>query len=323
VIDVAFSCPRCNGHLIVERQLVGRDLDCPHCLQEIRIPNLRMINKDKFVEPPGLRRILQDVRDREWEDLRRKHQQSRGRVEELEAQVKVVHEELAEKTAALDRLQQSQAGDDLASLRKQVADLSAKFVQANQTFLSGRKQHEAQCQQLREELDSARDQAQTWKRKHDEMAQALHQAVQDASELRSELAAARDGSGVASAELEKLEAQLEAARLDAITAHADALDQTPHNGENGNASRQKNGEPVKRRDAVIAELKGEVANLRQSNDGLRAARDRARDDLVQLQQQLRAQTIDPETLDDVLQKLSDVAGIVQQVADRQRTPNLG
>jgi len=36
--DFKFSCPHCDGHILCDEQLSGRQMQCPHCNVLIRIP---------------------------------------------------------------------------------------------------------------------------------------------------------------------------------------------------------------------------------------------------------------------------------------------
>src|ERR1041385_8834147 len=61
VADIVFNCPRCRGPIMVEKGHIGESSECPHCFEAIVVPAAAAVNKDRFVEPPGLRRILQEV----------------------------------------------------------------------------------------------------------------------------------------------------------------------------------------------------------------------------------------------------------------------
>ena len=39
--DIAFSCPECLGHLVVEAQAAGSVVNCPHCSKKIKIPQAK------------------------------------------------------------------------------------------------------------------------------------------------------------------------------------------------------------------------------------------------------------------------------------------
>src|SRR3954468_6261258 len=71
--EIVFNCPLCRGPLIAWETDAGRTTDCPHCLKPLSIPGTEVgiVDKDTFCEPMGLRRILQEVRDSEWESIRR------------------------------------------------------------------------------------------------------------------------------------------------------------------------------------------------------------------------------------------------------------
>ena len=38
--DIHFSCPICNGHIVIDGEGAGRDAACPHCDKVIRIPSV-------------------------------------------------------------------------------------------------------------------------------------------------------------------------------------------------------------------------------------------------------------------------------------------
>jgi chromosome segregation ATPase len=224
VFDITFECPQCKGPLIVERDHIGHVLECPHCLEGITVPRGKIVNKDRFQEPPGLRRLLGEIRDREWEELRRKHQVAKGRVVQLETELASAWQSLEEKTQALATWEQATAApsQDSINLRKQVSELAAKFAQANQTFLAGQKQQQSQLEQLRQELVSSQEECQALRKKYDSAAQALHlvagevdkarKEITETENLRKELSELRKAKEEAKSEIEKLRAELAESR---------------------------------------------------------------------------------------------------------------
>lgn len=85
VADISFQCPYCAGPLIAEAAHSGLRTDCPHCYRGIEVPKGEEINKNHFQEPFGLRRVLQQVRDQEWEIMRRELRTAKARNAKLEA----------------------------------------------------------------------------------------------------------------------------------------------------------------------------------------------------------------------------------------------
>src|SRR5215216_4597311 len=77
--DIAFECPHCKGPLMAEASYEGMLFECPHCYAQLQVPGGEAVNKDRFIEPAGLRRLLEQVRDKEWEALRRKQSAGRAR----------------------------------------------------------------------------------------------------------------------------------------------------------------------------------------------------------------------------------------------------
>src|SRR4051812_4538078 len=93
--EVAFHCPLCAGPLIAWQSEAGVRTDCPHCLKPIYVPSSgKPINKNTFEEPHGLRRILQEVRDQEWESMRRKLKVSKAQNVWLEEELRKLREEV-------------------------------------------------------------------------------------------------------------------------------------------------------------------------------------------------------------------------------------
>src|SRR3954453_17649399 len=87
--EIFFACPLCSQPLVARLAEAGHEADCPHCFQQIRLPSssVQVIDKNRFEEPLGLRRILLEIRNVEWEKMRRKLHEARARIAELERQL--------------------------------------------------------------------------------------------------------------------------------------------------------------------------------------------------------------------------------------------
>ena len=149
VADISFECPHCDGPLITEAAHSGMKTDCPHCFRELEVPEGTPINKNKFIEPLGLRRTLNELRDREWEIHRRKLREALKRNGELEEalataprQAVPADEQVLEECEAL-RTELAAAWEELAAARQQLAE--------------SREQHGITLHTLRAERDAFRE----------------------------------------------------------------------------------------------------------------------------------------------------------------------
>ena len=203
IADISFDCPHCKGPLMAETAHVGLNCDCPHCFAPLEVPSGDAVNKDRFVEPPGLRRLLKEVKDREWEILRRKAKASIARIAELESELHRAHTVIAEKAAAAKPLDDK--AREAEALQREVSDLSDKFHQANLAFMASRKQQDTVIEHLRRELENARGESQGFKKKNEDLARQLQNAMQmfeaarlaasvadDIPKLQAEVTAAQD-----------------------------------------------------------------------------------------------------------------------------------
>ncbi len=148
--DIAFECPACDGPLIADAAHAGLTLDCPHCFQPLVVPKGHAVSKGSYVEPLGLRRILEQVRDHEWEAMRRKLRVALAQASEMEGLLRRSESALAEAQA------------DAASterLHGQLTELNERFAQANAMFEAARKQHERAAAELQHDLDASRAEA--------------------------------------------------------------------------------------------------------------------------------------------------------------------
>jgi len=91
--EIFFACPLCTQPLVARLAEAGQEADCPHCFKLIRLPSssVEVIDKNRFEEPFGLRRILLEIRNVEWEKMRRKLHEARARIAELERQLDNAH----------------------------------------------------------------------------------------------------------------------------------------------------------------------------------------------------------------------------------------
>lgn len=85
--DISFDCDHCDGPLMAEVAHEGLSAECPHCYRGILVPSGRAVNKETFIEPSGLRRILLEIRNREWESMRRRLRNAEQRTAQLEAEL--------------------------------------------------------------------------------------------------------------------------------------------------------------------------------------------------------------------------------------------
>jgi hypothetical protein len=197
--EIVFNCTLCNGPLIAWETDAGRTTDCPHCLKPLTIPSndVEIVNKDTFCEPMGLRRILQEVRDSEWENIRRKLQESKGRVTVLEAELRQAHEQQA--LAAGVALGGGDAGAQLlAGLRREVGEMSARAEETTRAIAASKQQHEVALDRLREALETVRAEVAPLREENAEMLRLLAMA-------RLELEAERKATAAAKEELARKE----------------------------------------------------------------------------------------------------------------------
>lgn len=140
--ETVFHCPLCAGPLIAWQTDAGQRTDCPHCLRSIYVPSSgEPVDKNTFEEPSGLRRILQEVRDQEWESMRRKLRVAKAQSAWLEEELRRVREELsAHPVPAEDRATMNPA--ELAALRGALAEALVRADKSGQEAAAERQQHE-------------------------------------------------------------------------------------------------------------------------------------------------------------------------------------
>jgi DNA repair exonuclease SbcCD ATPase subunit len=197
--EIVFNCTLCNGPLIAWETDAGRTTDCPHCLKPLTIPtnDVEIVNKDTFCEPMGLRRILQEVRDSEWENIRRKLQESKARVAGLEAELRAAHEKQA--LAAAVALGGGDAGAQLLTdMRRELAEMAARADETKRAVAATRQQHEVALDRLREALETLRAEVGPLREENAGMLRLLGAA-------RAELDVERKATAVAKEELVRKE----------------------------------------------------------------------------------------------------------------------
>jgi DNA repair exonuclease SbcCD ATPase subunit len=191
--EIVFNCTLCNGPLIAWETDAGRTTDCPHCLKPIAIPSndVEIVNKDTFCEPMGLRRILQEVRDNEWENIRRKLQQSKARVASLEKELRESHEKQA--LAAAVALGGGDAGAQLlADMRRELAEMGARAEETTRAIAATKQQHEVALDRLREALETVRAELAPLREENAGMLRLLEIARVELEAERKAAAAARE-----------------------------------------------------------------------------------------------------------------------------------
>lgn len=289
---------------MAELSHVGMTCDCPHCYAQFQVPDMSsVVDKDKFVEPQGLRRVLKQVRDQEWEMLRRKLRAAKAHTAELEA-------ELHRAQAALAAAKPSEEkGGEVESLRKQLSELGEQFAQANQAFSAGRKQQNTVIELLRRELSVAREEAATFKKKNEELARLMQVAREENAKSRGKK------SGELDHEIERLreelaetQSKLEVEQAKVLVMEAAGVSpDVPMVGE-ANAGG----------DARMRELESQVAELRKSNDSLRAARDKVHAELTALKERSATSTDENQQLETALGNLEEsLAEVLERLTARR------
>lgn len=198
--EIVFNCTLCNGPLIAWESDAGRTTDCPHCLKPLTIPskNLEVVNKDTYCEPMGLRRILKEVRDTEWEIIRRKLQQSKGRVAALETELRQAKEKQA--LAATVAAGGHDGGAQLIEqMRRELAEMAGRAEETARSIAATKQQHEVALDRLREALETLRAEVGPLR---EENAQMLRQL----SETRAALEAERKAGAAAQDEFARRKA---------------------------------------------------------------------------------------------------------------------
>jgi DNA repair exonuclease SbcCD ATPase subunit len=161
--DIAFECPECEGPLIAEAAHAGLATDCPHCYRSIEVPKGHRVNTGSYVEPLGLRRILEQVRDHEWEAHRRKLRVALAHVSELEGRLRHAENALAE---------QHENASPLGPLHAQLAEFQQRYAQVTALFETTRQQHTATVVELQRQLSASRAEAEQLRREKAELAAA-------------------------------------------------------------------------------------------------------------------------------------------------------
>lgn len=276
VSDISFDCPHCQGPLMAELSHVGLTCDCPHCYAQFQVPDVRVVDKEKFVEPQGLRRVLKQVRDQEWEMLRRKLRAAKAYNAELEAELHRVQTALAAAKSSEEK------GAEVEALRKQ---------------------QDAEIELLRRELSAARDEAATFKKKNEELARLAPAGREEspkgrgkkAGELEHEVEHLR-------VELAETQSKLEAEQAKVLVMEAAGISPDA---------------PVAD-EARIRELEKQLAELRKSNDSLRAARDKVHAELIALKESFATSEDENQQLEVVLGHLEEsLAEVLERITARR------
>lgn len=242
VADISFQCPHCAGPLIAEAAHVGLRTECPHCYRGIEIPKGVEINKNHFQEPLGLRRVLQQVRDQEWEIMRRELRAAKARNAKLEADLSSPRTGSSKKGAS--------GAAECEALRKQLGAVNEQMARANAALATNREQHEAALSALRSELEQSR------------------------TEVIS-LRAAREASESTAEKLRQTVRDLEV-RLEVETAKVFLME-----AANGGSHAPPPSPGLCDR-VLVNELQLQVADLRKANYMLQQSRDGAKEELARL-----------------------------------------
>ena len=288
---------------------VGLSCECPHCYSQLQVPEAAAVNKDSFVEPPGLRRVLREVRDREWEAFRRKLKAAHARVSELET-------ELHRAQSALDAGATAPApsddkGKEIEQLRRQLAEVGDKFAMANQAFMAGRKQQDTVIEHLRRELETTRGESQGLRKKNEDLARQLQSAQQKLESSRA--------SSVSSEELARLQQELDLARTQLTEARCELdAEQAKVVLMEAAAIGVDESAPAKADAILIEDLKLQIAAFRQDNGSLRAARDSAHKEAAELRKKI-AEADDHSELEAVLRQLQGGVGEALELVAKRKS----
>lgn len=281
---------------MAEASHVGMTCECPHCYAQLEIPSGDIVNKDKFVEPRGLRRVLKQVQDQEWEMLRRKLRAAKAHSAELEAELHRAQAALAERAAAPKPTDEKVR--EVETLRKQLAEMSDKLVHANQAFIAGQKQQEAVAESLRNELGAVREELEASRAKNAELLRTLKVAAEATAKLQEKM---RDATGTSqtAAELERVRKELAETQSKLEVEQAKVLVM-----EAAGVSADMPG-PVdnSKNDELVEELQMQIEELRKSNDSLRAARDKAHAQVVELQKKTESRPAENQQFEAALGNL--------------------
>lgn len=292
---------------MAEVEHVGLACECPHCYAQFQVPDATTVNKDRFVEPPGLRRVLREIKDREWEVFRRKLKTARTRISELEAELE--RAQAARSSEAAAPKPSNNKEKEIEQLRRQLAEIGEKFTAANQAFMAGRKQQDTVIEHLRRELETARGEAQGLRKKNEEIARQLQGAQQKVEGSRSgvsveEFKRLKEELDQARTQLTEARCQLDAEQAKVVLMEAAAI------GVDDSAEAKENA-------ALIESLKLQVTAFRKDNANLRTARDAANAELAKLRKQL-AEASNYEELEAALSQIQGgVSEALELIASRR------
>jgi chromosome segregation ATPase len=300
---------------------VGESSECPHCFDPIEVPHADTINKDKFVEPPGLRRILNQVRDREWEHMRRKLRAAKAQINQLEAQL-----DEAKASLAVAETSVAPAAEEADSLRRQLGDVTEKFSLANQAFTAGRKQHDSALEKLRRDLELSREEVQVLQKRHDALRASnedledqlkIGSAVgQEMDRLKADLEWARGEVTDLRQQLAKAQAEHEAEKAKVFLMEAAAVGAAAATSKPAEAGPTEPSQAPG--NAAEAELRSQLAELQKRCNSIQAVRDKAQADLAEARAQLAAREQEEGGLETALTELeSDIKEVVWAISSRR------
>lgn len=283
--DLVIHCPFCKRPIIFEQIRTGEEAQCPHCYATIPLPDGDPINKETYLEPKGLRRILREVRDREMEGFRRRLEDSRRQVARLQQQLTEAQRALLDAVAP--------------------ASVPADRTSEDEPSLQARcQQQETALTALQASLEASREEARALRKEQADSSAALQLAGEVRKAVGVRLAEARMEADAARQELTRVRAQLDAETAKALRMEAVGQDHPP-------AAKLPHGSDVR-------ELREQLAKLQKTNDSLRGARDRAREDLDEMRRQLMMRVEHDNALAELLSKLAALSHTaVDEIARRE------
>ena len=111
--DIVFSCPNCQGELVVDRDGAGLSLPCPQCGQGLTIPDYQSFSQPKLMppaaaveppEPPPPARHF-DFTNKGREELERRFNELKHQLKENRSQDTEMRGHVNKATMELHRLQ--------------------------------------------------------------------------------------------------------------------------------------------------------------------------------------------------------------------------
>nr|MDQ3621864.1 hypothetical protein [Verrucomicrobiota bacterium] len=256
VTEFVMECPHCKQPIIFEQKRTGQESRCPHCYQTIPLLEGEPINKETYHEPKGLRRILREVRDREMEGFRRRLEESRRHAARLQQQLTDAQRALSHRPPPAEESAPALPATDATGRAEDLSE-TVRSLEARS------KQQETALAELQLELEAVREEASALRQERSDLSAALQSAVEVRKALGARLAEARLEADGARQELTRVRTQLDAETAKALRMEAAGPGSPPAQISTGSE----------------VELRQELAKLQKTNDALRGARDRAREDL--------------------------------------------